>query len=247
MSETKNRSRFRSAFIVLFWLFVWQGLSIAVGNPILFVGPSAVCRSLVSQAVTVEFWKTIGVSFAKILLGIFSAFLSGVLAGGAAYRSPLFGDFLNPLILLIKSIPVASFVILALIWIGSGNLSVFIGFIVVFPMIYTSTVSGLESTDKKLLEMAKVFQIPLFKKIKYIYRPALIPYLASSLNTAVGMGIKSGVAAEVIGVPDFSIGGQLYMSKIYLDTAGLFAWTFTIIVVTWIFEKVFFALIGRLA
>ena len=39
------------------------------------------------------------------------------------------------------------------------------------------------------------------------------------------MAFKSGIAAEVIGVPDFSIGANLYEAKIYLDTASLFAWT----------------------
>lgn len=138
---------------------------------------------------------------------------------------------------LLKSIPVASFVILALIWAGSANLSVLIAFLVVLPVIYIHTVAGLESTDEKLLEMAKVFSMSPWKQIRYIYIPALVPYLRSGCGVALGMSWKSGVAAEVIGVPDHSIGEKLYMSKIYLNTGDLMAWTFVIIVISALFEK----------
>lgn len=133
----------------------------------------------------------------------------------------------------------ASFVILALIWIGSKNLSVFIAFLVVFPMIYVNTIAGLSSADSQLLEMARVFRMTGRKKFRYIYWPALLPYLLSGANISLGMSFKSGIAAEVIGVPSHSIGEKLYMAKIYFSTAELFAWTFVIIVISGLFEKVF--------
>ena len=60
------------------------------------------------------------------------------------------------------------------------------------------------------------------------------------------MSWKSGVAAELIGQYKLSIGNQLYMDKITLDTAGVFAWTVVILLVSWLFEKAFLALL-RLA
>ena len=132
----------------------------------------------------------------------------------------------------------ASFVILALIWTGSKNLSILISFLVAYPILHISTVSGLKSTASKLLEMAQVFRVPFHKKIFYLYRPALSPYLISACKSALGMAFKSGIAAEVIGVPDFSIGANLYEAKIYLDTASLFAWTLSIILIASCFEKI---------
>ena len=112
-------------------------------------------------------------------------------------------------------------------------------------MVYVSTLSGLEHTDKKLLEMARVFRMPVWKRIHYIYVPALLPYLVNGCRTALGMSWKSGVAAEVIGIPEGSIGEQLYYSKLYLDTAGLFAWTFVIIIVSALFEHLFLYLLKK--
>ena len=106
--------------------------------------------------------------------------------------------------------------------------------------------SGLKSTDEKLLEMAFVFRFSFPRKVKAVYFPALLPYLMTSVRTALGMSFKSGVAAEVIGVPSHSIGEQLYMAKIYLDTAGLFSWTLVIIAVTFLIENIFLFFLGSL-
>ena len=148
---------------------------------------------------------------------------------------------------LLKSVPVASFVILALIWAGSANLSVLVAFLVVLPVIYVNTVAGLKSTDRKLLEMAKVFFMTPWRRIRYIYIPALVPYLKSGCQIALGMSWKSGVAAEVIGVPDHSVGEKLYMAKIYLNTADVLAWTFVIILVSALFEWAALRLLSCLA
>ena len=113
-----------------------------------------------------------------------------------------------------------------------------------FPIIYVNTISGLQSTDKDLLEMADIFSVRLPQRIRFIYLPALMPYLVSSCKIALGMSWKSGIAAEVIGVPARTIGENLYLSKIYLATADLFAWTFVIILISALFEKLFLIGLG---
>jgi NitT/TauT family transport system permease protein len=227
----------RKFLILLFWLAVWQLASISIQNVILLVGPVDVVLALIRLMISGEFWLSITHSFARITLGFFSAFFCGIILGSLAYCFPLLKDFLEPVVQTMKAVPVASFVILALIWTGSKNLSVLISFLVVFPVIYVNTISGLGSTDPKMLEMAQVFRIPLAGRIRCIYLPALLPYLISSCEIALGMSWKSGVAAEVIGIPAHSIGERLYMAKIYLETADVFAWTIVIIVVSAMFEK----------
>ena len=229
----------RQLIIIGFWLAVWQIASLLIDNSIVMVGPVDVIRSFSALLPEREFWRAVANSIGKISLGFLLAFLTGVLLGVLAYTWNILREILEPVVLLMKSVPVASFIILALIWIGSKNLAVFASYVVVFPMIYVSTIAGLQSTDKKLLEMAQVFSVPLGKRIRYIYLPALLPYLSSSCATALGMAWKSGIAAEVIGVPAHTIGEHLYLSKVYLSTADLFAWTIVIILVSALFEKVF--------
>lgn len=245
-SEKKNRNA-RRAVILLVWLLLWQLASVMIHNKIIFVGPWEAACALFSQAMTMEFWRTILSSFLRIAGGFLLAFFVGIFTAFLAGKYRLLREFLEPPVALLQSVPVASFVILALIWIGSENLSVLITFVVVFPVIYRNVLEGLSQTDQKMLEMAYIFEMKPWKKIWYIYRPALMPYLLAGSRIALGMAWKSGVAAEVIGVPDCSIGEKLYMAKIYLSTADLFAWTFVIIVVSKVFEWLFLSLLQAAA
>lgn len=228
---------FRRTIIVAFWIAVWQAASLIIDNSILLVGPADVLRALAALLSQPDFFRSVGRSLGKISLGFFCGFAGGVLAGSLAFRFRLLSEFLDPVVMLLKSIPVASFVILALICMGSEHLSVFISFTVVFPIIYIHTIAGLKSTDHKLLEMARVFRLRFPKKVRFLYLPALLPHLADGCRVALGMAWKSGIAAEVIGVPAHTIGENLYLSKIYLSTADLFAWTIVIILVSMMFER----------
>ena len=227
----------RKALIVLFWLFVWQFAFILVDNEILLAAPMAVCRTLAELLPAAHFWQTIGSSLLRITGGFFMGSLMGLVLAALSSKSRLLEEVLEPVMSLLKTVPVASFVVLLLIWWGSSLLAVSICFLVVLPNIYIHTLEGLKNTDKNLLQMAKVFEMPLWNRFFYIYRPALKPFLYGSLKISLGMSWKSGVAAEVIGTPDFSIGERLYLSKIYLDTAGVFAWTAVIIFLSFLFEK----------
>lgn len=237
----------RRGGILLFWLLVWQLAAGIIDNSIIFTGPLQMARALAAQIQEAAFWGTIAASFGRICLGFFGAFFCGMILGCAAWRLPLLGEVLEPVMVLVRSVPVASFVILALIWIGSNYLSILIAFLVVLPIIYVNTRAGLLAADPKLLEMAQVFHASIPRRIRMIYLPALVPYLKTGCRTALGMSWKSGIAAEVIGLPSSSIGEQLYYSKLYLDTAGLFAWTFVIILISALFERSVLFFLGKLA
>lgn len=240
----QTRRQIRKALIILFWLAVWQIAAVWTDNHILLVGPVEVLRVFIENITQPDFLKIVFCSFARIGLGFSLALLVGLALGALGCRYAVAEEFFAPVIATLKSIPVASFVVLLLIWFGSPKLSFFVSFLIVFPNVYVNTVAGLKSADEKLLEMARVFGMGRLNRFFYIYRPALMPYLTSCLKISLGMSWKSGVAAEVIGLPDYSLGERLYMSKIYLDTAGMFAWTLTIILLSFFFEKAVLRLVG---
>lgn len=234
----------RKTFIILGWLLVWQLLSLWVDNKILLVGPVTTMTALLKRVVTFAFWKTIWFSFLRIGAGFLLGFSVGFLLAVFSTRFTILEEIFSPFMTLIKAVPVASFVVLFLIWWHSQVLAVAVSFCVVLPQIYISTLQGLKSADRELLEMAKVLRVPMWNKCFYIYRPALNPFLTAGLRIAVGMSWKSGVAAEVIGTPDFSIGEGLYMAKITLDTAGILAWSAVIILISILCEKALLKLWG---
>ena len=100
--------------------------------------------------------------------------------------------------------------------------------------------------DAKLLEMAEVFDIPESVRIRYIYVQQVLPFFRTGCSVGLGLCWKAGIAAEVIGIPDGSIGEQLYEAKVYLNTPDLFAWTVVIIVISLVFERLFLWIVDRL-
>ena len=146
---------------------------------------------------------------------------------------------------LVKATPVASFIILALVWVNGSSLSVLISFLMVLPVLYSAVRTGIGSADRQLLEMAQVFRLPLGRRLRAVWLPAVLPAFRQGCSVALGICWKSGVAAEVIGLPDGSIGDALYRAKIKitLSTGELFAWTFVLL--SAVFEKLFLALLDK--
>lgn len=229
--------RKRKLFILAGWLIVWQLVSLFCNRSILLVGPWETCVALVHHLTEPEFWQTVLVSCGRIYAGLFAGMVLGILLAVSSYRYLILEEILRPFMTLIKAIPVASFVVLLLIWWGATYLSAAICMLVVLPHIYVNVLQGLRSTDGKLLEMARVFHMSAWNKSFYIYRPAVQPFWNSAISVAVGMAWKSGVAAEIIGLPDDSIGEGLYLAKIYLETADVFAWTAVTIFFSMLTEK----------
>lgn len=244
MKQTK-KSRLAKWAAVGFWLAVWQAAAMAVGQEVFLVSPVQTLGTLLELLPQAEFWQRIGFSAGRILLGFGLGAVSSVVLAVAAGRWAWVEALLAPVMQLVKATPVASFIILALVWVSGSSLSVLISFLMVLPVLYGAVRTGIGSADVQLLEMAKVFRLPLGRRLRAIWLPAVLPAFRQGCSVALGICWKSGVAAEVIGLPDGSIGDALYRAKITLSTGELFAWTFVIILLSAVFEKLFLALLDR--
>ena len=206
---------------------------------ILLVSPVDVALRLTTIWQVEGFASSIWFSFYHIAGGFLLALVSGILLAALSGRFKWIETALWPFMITVKTVPVASFVVICLIWLSAQNLSVFISFLIVLPVVYGNVLQGIKSEDGKMLEVAEVFRMPVLRRILYIHMPQLKPFILSACATALGMSWKAGIAAEIIGTPDGSIGKQLYYAKIYLDTDDLLCWTVIIVIVSVAFEKLF--------
>ena len=235
----------RKAGIIAFWLAIWQLLDVIIDNRLVLAGPIRVAQALVEQIGQPDFWVICGASFGRIALGFLLSFVVGFLLALMSCRHRLFRDFVDPIISLLRTIPVASFIILLLIWVGNQALTVFLAFFIVLPLIYTNMVTGFESVDRQMLEMARVYGLSRWRTFLYIYRPAFMPFLMSSTKISLGMTWKSGIMAEVLATPKPSIGKEMATARTFLDTPDLLAWTVVVMVLSFLFEKAFMELLKR--
>ena len=239
----QHKQLFERLAAAAFWLAVWQCAAMAVGQEVFLVSPVQAVRTLLQLLPQAEFWQRVGFSSGRILLGFGLGVAVSIVLAVAAQAWHTADVLLAPVLQLVKATPVASFIILALVWVRGALLSVLISFLMVLPVLYGAVRTGIQSADPQLLEMTKVFCLPLGRRLRAVWLPAVLPAFRQGCSVALGICWKSGVAAEVIGLPNGSIGDALYRAKITLSTGELFAWTFVIILLSAGFEKLFLLLL----
>lgn len=232
--------------VSLFWLFVWQVVYLLIGSDVIFASPFATFKRVFELAATLEFWKNCANSIFHILFGFLLALVVSIPLAAVTARFKFVNLLFSPILKLIKATPVASFIVLALFWLKSGVVS-FIAFLMVVPLVFSNLSEGFENVDKGLLEMAKVYKFSFIKKVRLIYIPSLMPYFVAACSVGLGFAWKAGIAAEVIGLPDNTLGLEIYNAKIYIETVDLFALTAVIIILSIIMEKAFMFLLKKLS
>ena len=242
----RARNFLKKAGIALLYLAVWQLISLAKGNEFLLPSPVSTFKSLVSLMGTATFYWSVLSSLARVAGGFVLGTVFGTFLGLLTGFSKVAGELLSPLKGILKATPVASFIILVLLWLNKSVAPLVAMFVMVTPLIWASVDAGVRATDKNLLETARLFKLPRHKTLLHIYLPSLLPQYLASCTTALGFAWKAGIAAEVIAQPAQSIGRGLYESKIYIETPELFAWTLVVILFSMAFEQLVAALLGRI-
>ena len=224
-------------------ILLWQLLAMKLDQKLLLATPVDVAKTLGVLVKSQEFYSAIAYSMGRILFGLLIGAAVGTACALLAGRWHFMEVFFWPYFSAMKATPVASVVILCLVWLSSRRLSVFIVFLVVTPVIYTNILAGIKNLDLKMKDMARVFGINGLRRLLYVYLPELKTYIIAAFTLATGMAFKAGIAAEVIGTPGGSVGKMLYNAKVYLETPELFAWTLVIIVLSVVVEQVILKLV----
>ena len=239
MAKRGKTGLVKKILFVFFWLLIWQIASMAVGSELLLPSPWQTLQAFGGLMMQQSFYFDVGWSMARILGGFIFGAVTGMLLGLIGSRWTWVKDLCGPILALAKSVPVASFIILAVLWMRSALVPVFIGFLIVWPIVQENTTAGIASIPRVLLEMAQVYQFGPLKTFRAITLPHVLPYLHGAAKSAIGLGFKSAVAAEVITRPVYAMGSRLYESKLYLEVPELFAWTMVILLLSVGTEKMY--------
>ncbi len=228
----------KNTAVLLFWIAIWQLSALIFNNQILLPSPLAAAKTLFSLLKTGEFYAAVFLSLFRILGGYILGIIIGIAGGILSYYSRIFSALFSPIIKIIRTVPVASFIILAFVWFKSDILPVFICFLMVMPMIWNSVQRGLENIDVKYIELAKVYRLGYLKTLINIKLPLIFPDVITTAFTALGFAWKSGVAAEVICKPLFSIGGMLRDAQVYIEMPEVFAITAVVALLSILLEGI---------
>ncbi|QXM06857.1 ABC transporter permease [Crassaminicella indica] len=222
---------------ILLLLFIWRMSSEIIASKIILPSPEATCKSLLILMKSENFFKIVLMTIKRGCIGFFLSCSLGLLIGLLTGSHLFLERLIEPILVVIKSTPIMSIIILALIWFKTEYVPIFVSFLVAFPIICVNVSEGIKSVDVKLLEMAKIYHVRKYRIILEIYLPAISRYFLAGVSTAMGIGWKAVIAAEVLSQPNFAIGTSLYNAKVYIETENVFAWTVIAVLLSFIFER----------
>ena len=233
------------AVSAVFWLLVWQGVHLWIGKDILIPSPLSVLQKLFEFFGEWEFWLSVGTSLFRVISGLLLGTVLGIAIAVRTAKSSYIKTLFSPVLHIINATPVASFIILAILWLRVENVPIFTSMLIVLPAVWANIEKGMLSVDPMLMQMGKAFCLSKKELFFRITVPSVKPFFIAAMNSAVGMAWKAGIAAEVICPYRDSIGSALHDSKIYFETVDTFAWTVTVILLSVVFEKLILALSAK--
>ncbi|MEF9918566.1 MAG: ABC transporter permease subunit [Eubacterium sp.] len=223
---------------LLFWLLVWQIVANMMGNTLVLPSPITTLKVMYGVIMTPSFFPDLGMTLFRVFGGVGISVAIGIIFGILGGLNKMLYTLLEPFVTITRTLPVVSVIILINLWVKSSFVPLVVTFLVCFPITFTNVVEGIHHTDLNLLEMAKVYNVSFQKVLRNIYLPSIKPFCVSALMTAIGMGWKVTVTAEVLANALPSVGMNLYYAKVYLETETLFAWTLIVVICSFAIEKI---------
>ena len=213
-------------------------LSYFIDNEIIFPRIGSTLNSLIDIVKSPKFLNIVWYSLLRSIVGFAISLFLAIIMGLISSISKTVYYLMLPIINFLTSVPTMAIIILALIWLNNEIVPIFIGFIMVFPILYETVLKGIQNVDEKIIIMAETYKVDKSTIIKDIYIPSVLLSLNNIISSALGINLKMVIAGEVLSQPKYAIGSNLQLQKMYLNTSGVFAWIIIILVIAKMLEYI---------
>ncbi len=250
---TDKNNRFQKGFLsylaaAVLFLLGWELLSRAIHSPLILPAPFSVIKRLVSLCKQSEFYQHIGMTMGRVFLSFSISLVCGIIIGTLCGRFQTIKAALSVVTTTVRSTPVVSFILLALLWLGASAVPVFVASLMTLPVILTAVSTAFSTIPRPLLDAAQVYELSPRQRFRHIVIPFLLPFLSEATSSCFGMAWKVVAAGEVLSLPKLGSGQLLYTAQVHLESADLLAVTLTIVLLSFSLEQVFsllFRLLGK--
>lgn len=208
-------------------LVLWKAAALFIHADIILPPPEKVLMDFFRLIPTRSFQLSLGATLLRGSAGFLLSFTAGIAIGILAGVRPLFDRFISPFITVVRSTPVMSVILIALMWFHTDVVPVFVVFLTAFPITVGNVSTGIGQIDPHLIEMARVYGLSSGDKLKSIVFPSLVPYILAAMENTLALTWKVVIAAEVLAVPLRAVGTGMHDAQIYVETTRVFSWTVT--------------------
>jgi NitT/TauT family transport system permease protein len=210
----------------------WAVAARVAATPFILPDPLSVladCAQLITDS---SFANMLGMTCARALFSFLVSLALSALLGFCSGAWPSFAMALKPWMAVIKSTPVVSFILIALLWFGSSIVPIFVAVLMTLPVMTEAIATGVRSSDPKLIEMSRVYRFSARDRIMHIQVPSAMPFFLGGAGASLGLTWKVVVAGEILSVPKFGIGSAMQTAKVHLETSRVFSLTIAAILLS---------------
>lgn len=232
-----SKRQYISIASVLFMLVVWKILAWYFKSDFILPPPEKTLVTTLGLFGDGQFLWVVGATVLRGMIGFVISLVFGIGIGVIAGISPNFNAFFKPILVTIRSTPVIAIILLALIWLNTNSVPIFIAILTMFPFICTNVIDGIKSVDPNLTEMATIYKIPKQRVIREVHIPAIMPFIISGASSAMGIGWRAIIIGEVLSQPRYGIGTVMQSAQTFLNVDAVIAWTIIAVIISYLFEK----------
>lgn len=222
---------------VILLLACWQGIAMYIGKPALFPTVSVLIKTLGKLLLSGEFYLAVGTTIGRGMVGMLLSLSAAVVLAGLFARFSWLYELFRPLLTVMRSVPVVSFILLALIFLHTESIPLLIGFLTMFPLLTENLTKGIVSLDPGLLQVGRQFRIGCQNRWTLILYPQIKPFLYSGLASAMGFGWRAVIMGEVLSLCAHGIGSEMKRAQSFLAVPELIAWTVVAILISYFSDK----------
>lgn len=217
-------------------LIIWFISSLVIDNNIILPKLDAVILALKKLILSKNTYTIILMTLLRVIVTLILSFIITTILVMMSIKNIKLYYIIKPCISLMKSLPVVSIIIVALIIIGHELSPILITSLVVIPLMFEAMYNGLTTIDKNILDEIKMISNVNFLVIRKLFLPLILPFILTSFLQSFGLGLKVMIMAEFICQPQIGMGRTMLYEKQYLELANIFAWTIIIIALVYVFE-----------
>lgn len=221
---------------ILLVIIIWQLCAVIVDATLIFPTPYETLKEMLNVFSKKVFYLSIMSSILRTVLSFGITFALAIILALISVLSKTFEKLLYPIILIVRATPTMSVIFLCLIWFSSNISPMIVATMVILPTLYASILSAIKSIDKNLIEMSNVYKVPTKTRIKKLYLPYVTEKVYIESVSAISLNVKLIIAAEALAQTSKSLGVLMQVAKSNLDTATLFAYTVSAILVSYFME-----------
>ncbi|SHF03369.1 NitT/TauT family transport system permease protein [Tissierella praeacuta DSM 18095] len=238
MREYILKDRKPSIISKILIIIIWILLSKFIDNEIILPTIKSTFVNFIQIIKNPNFITIISYSVLRSLIGFIISLFLAIIIGIFSSISKTIYYLMIPIINFLSSVPTMAIIILAIIWLNNELVPIFVGFIMVFPILYETVLKGILNIDKDIIAMAQIYKADKLTIIKDIYIPSIFINLSNVFSSTLGINLKMVIAGEVLSQPKYAIGSNLQLQKMYLNTSGIFAWIIIILFIAKVFEYI---------